>query len=214
MRPLPAAPPAGTVLPLGVVSDHLLIELEGSVSLIDTGAPMSIPAPELVSEELGTRVEWILGVDWLRDSAITIDWPARQIAFAQAAQAGEIVPLRPHFGLYQIEVATTSGTGLAFLDTGAQLSYAPPAECAGVEPVGARRDFYPGFGAFDVTVYQMPIRVGSREIHGTFGVLPDLLLSLLRMIGHGGWILGSDFFRDRRITLDLGNNRLVDVTGS
>jgi hypothetical protein len=208
----PVRPPAGTVLPLTIVNDHLLLDLDGEISLIDTGAPASMRAPELVAQELGTRVDWILGVDWIADGALTIDWPARQVVLGEPASAGEVVALRPSSGLWQIEVAANGGSRWAFLDTGAQLSYAPPAACEELAPIARRADFYPMIGRFELDVYRIPVRVGSREIIGTFGVLPPLLLTALTLVGEEGWILGSDFFRDRRIVLELEQDRLVDCS--
>ena len=48
---------------------------------------------------------------------------------------GESLPLVPHAGLSQVEVEGAHGSALAFLDTGAHLSYAPATAVCGLVPV-------------------------------------------------------------------------------
>jgi len=121
-------------------------------------------------------------------------------------------PLVPHAGLFQIEVEGAHGSALAFLDAGAYERWAPASAVRGLAPVANARDFYPLVGEFDVAVYELSVRVGRRKIRGRFGVLPELLAMLLTGVGGTGWIVGSDFFRDRAIQLDLAHNRVIDAT--
>lgn len=48
---------------------------------------------------------------------------------------GESLALVPHAGLSQVEVEGAHGSALAFLDTGAHLSYAPATAVRGLVPV-------------------------------------------------------------------------------
>ncbi len=209
-----AVPVTGSVLPLEIVDDHMLVVLEDEVCLIDTGAPVSMGAPAIVSAELGWRVDRVLGMDELGRQAVLLDWPGRTVTFGydiDDGDAGDVIPARPRAGLYQIEVATPVGPRWAFLDTGAPLSYGSARACAGLTSIGARRDFHPGVGVFTVEQYRMAVGIGARRFDAVFGVLPESLLRLLTIVGSDGWIIGSDVFRDRRVVLDFPNDRIVDL---
>ncbi|MBA2626801.1 MAG: hypothetical protein H0U85_02240, partial [Gemmatimonadales bacterium] len=123
----------------------------GEVCLIDTGAPVSMGAPDILCAELGRRVDRVLGMDELGKEAVLLDWPGRTVTFgyvADGSAAADVIPARKRSGLYQIEVATPMGSHWAFLDTGAPLSYASAQACAGLTSIGARGDFHPGVGTF------------------------------------------------------------------
>jgi hypothetical protein len=199
--------------PLEIVSDHLLVRLKGHAAVIDTGSPLTMRAPSIVAEQLGEPVRWLVGTDLLARERVLLDWTERRAVVGGPPMRGETLPLVPHAGLFQIEVQGDHGSALAFLDSGAHISYAPAASVRDLTPVATERDFYPLYGNFDVSVYELTIRVGRRRIRrARFGVLPELLSMLLSGVGGSGWILGSDFFRDRAIQLDLANNRVIDAT--
>ena len=199
-------------IPLDIVRNHQIARLRNGSALIDTGSPFTIRPPGIVAEQLGEPVRWLVGNDVLGRDRVLIDWPGKRLVVGGPEIAGETIALEPKMGVFQIAIEGRHGPALAMLDSGAQLSYAPRDAVADLLPIDSRPDFYPVLGEFEVDVYWLRIRVGSREIEGEFGVLPELLGGLLSMIGGSGWILGSDFFRDRAIQLDLGRNRLVDGT--
>lgn len=205
-------PRPSRIFPLEIIRDHAIVRIGRAAALLDTGSPLSFRAPALVSEQLGEPIRWLVGTDVLSRNRVLLDWAGRQVVIGGPSLPGESLPLVPHAGLFQIEVEGAHGSALAFLDTGAHLSYAPVEAVRGLEPVAHARDFYPLFGEFDVAVFELSVRVGRRRIRGRFAVLPDLLAMLLAGVGGTGWILGSDFFRDRAIQLDLAHNRLIDAT--
>lgn len=193
-------------IPLEILHDHLVARVKGQAAVIDTGSPLTFRAPAIVAEQLGQPVRWLVGTATLSRDRVLLDWTGRRMVVGGEALPGETIPLVPHAGLFQVAVKGAHGSALAFLDTGAHLSYAPSAAVRGLIPVGRERDFYPMFGEFDVDVYELAIRVGRRRIRGRFGVLPELLALLLAGVGGTGWIMGSDFFRDRAIQLDLARS--------
>ena len=200
------------ILPLEIIRNHMVARIGRAAALIDTGSPLTLRAPDMVTRQLGQSIRWLVGTDVLVRDRLLLDWPSRRLVVGGPPLPGETLPLIPHTGLFQIEVEGAHGSALAFLDSGAQLSYAPTSAVRGLAPVAQERDFYPLFGEFDVAVYELSVRVGRRRIRGRFGVLPELLAMLLAGVGGTGWILGSDFFRDRAIQLDLANHRLIDAT--
>lgn len=199
-------------LPLEIVRDHALVRLGRAAALIDTGSPLTMRAPKMVEQQLGQSIRWLVGNDVIRRRRILLDWPGRRVVIDGPPLAGEEIELVPHGGVYQIEVKGPHGPVLAIVDSGAWLSYCPPSAVAGKEPVAFQRDFSPYVGEYEVPVYELTVRVGTRRIQGRFGLLPAPLSEMLSLIGGTGWIIGATLFKDRSIQLDLGRNRLVDTT--
>ena len=198
--------PALRTEPMQIIQDHMLVERDGRLAILDTGVPESMDCPELVSEVLGVKVARLIGCAELAGSALTIDWPERRIVNgATPLSDAVLVPLsRAAFGIPLIPVDTPLGRVDAILDTGAALSYAPPDAVRGLDRVRETDDFLPGFGSFTVDVYRLEVSVGGMPLKVEFGVMPPLLRMALSLLCPGGWIMGSALFRDRVVTLDLG----------
>jgi hypothetical protein len=197
---------------LETVDGHLLAHLPQGLSLIDTGSPISMQPPTIVLDTIQRPIKHLLGNDELSRSRILLDSVNGEYIRHVDRIAGEEFPLRPCLGVFQIAIGFRDQQWHACLDSGARLSYVAQEAVVGLTPIGNEPDFHPLLGAFDVPVYELTITVGSRTISGRFGVLPESLGSLLTTFGLNGWILGSDFFRDRSIILDLDHNLVVDVT--
>ena len=112
-------------------------------------------------------------------------------------------------GVPRLGISIEGRTVRAVLDSGAQLSYADPEMATRHSPVGVVQDFYPGLGRFETRVYRFAVTVEAREIEAQWGILPDTLGHLLRF-ADAHWILGADFFKDRRIVLDFAHGRVID----
>ncbi len=203
-----------------IIHDHMLVERDGRLAILDTGVPESMDCPELVSEVLGVTVDRLIGCGELAESPLEIDWPGRRIVYGAApAPDATLVPLtRAAFGIPLIPVDTPLGRVDAVLDTGAALSYAPPDAVQGLDPVRETDDFLPGFGSFTVDVYRLEVSVGGIPLEVEFGVMPALLRMALSLLCPGGWIMGSGLFKDRVVTLDLGRSKIhlgrVEVRGA
>jgi hypothetical protein len=107
-----------------------------------------------------------------------------------------------------VRISDDGSTGRAILDSGAALSYAPAATVAGRRVRRSARDFHPAIGGYDVEVFEVPITIGGRAITVEAAVLPPPLDRQLGTID--GWILGSDFFRDRVIVVDYPSATVID----
>jgi hypothetical protein len=99
------------------------------------------------------------------------------------------------------------------VDTGATIGYGPREAFAGLVPAGTFTDFYPLHGQFTTPVHELDVTIGGRTFKGRFGELPDGLKPIT-MLGFEGWIIGSDFFRDRAVLFDMKELLLADVTDS
>jgi hypothetical protein len=217
--------------PLEIVANLMVAHLPSGLALVDTGSPFSIDSGrplvllgrtletraslghvlEVVNRELGRKVDWLLGNNVLGLCHVVLNWNGGTITFGGEAVPADGCQTIPVAGWTSVPVIAFSAAGCpvrAFLDTGAGLSYASSCVVAGLRPVRMARDVHPFFGEFETDVYRLPIKVGVRAIEAEFGVLPAPQRQ--QLAATDGWILGSDFFRERRVILDYQNDRVID----
>jgi hypothetical protein len=221
--------------PLEIVDRHLLVRFPDGLALLDTGSPgdigrgrelsicgaVRVPGVahrevlDVAGAHLGVHLEWLLGFPCFREHRVRIDWRGGTVTFAtgsmdlRGATSVSIDLALP------VPMLTLSAAGIAHqavLDTGAALSYVPRAATLGIAPHGTTRDFHPTIGAFETSTWRVPIVIGDRAIALEAGTLPDALERTLGPIS-GGWILGSDFFRDRVVVIDYPAERVLDAPG-
>lgn len=214
------------------VPGHLMIRVQDRAVLLDTGSPHSLGTePEitlagrrwrLLRDELGLMsrigaaldhpVDALLGTDVLRGLPLLLDGPASHVTFGVATPpAGSVIPLTLPCGVPELILEHDAASVPAFLDTGAPLSYTTPEAVGGRAPDGTAVDFHPLVGSFTAPFYRLDVTVGGRPHRGRFAVLPAQLAPLRQMIGTR-WILGGEFFRERRVLLDLDGKVAIDVT--
>jgi hypothetical protein len=221
---------------LEIINRHLLVHLNAQLALIDTGSPgdigrghaltllgkmwtppsRQVHVLEAVSNHLGCHVEWLLGHDTLAACCLLLDWSRELAVFSMSGlecAAATSIPIELLAGVPLVALHQSAGAAaVAVLDSGAALSYAPEAAVQGTDPGRREWDFYPLLGPFETDVWRLPIVVGTRKVEMQAGVLPEALCGSLGRIS-GGWILGSDFFRDRAVMLDYPSRRVLDAPG-
>jgi hypothetical protein len=240
--PQPAPGPSGdedSTRPMIVRKGHILLRGgRGRLALLDTGSPMSIgrgdeyrvagqvfnPSTAMQSvldaagDHIGRKVDWLFGHDFFASNRVLIDWPSRQVRILGANEPtprGFAIPIELVMGVPAVTGRSSHGTVRAIIDSGASLSYVPANVVQGLTPVGKRSDFYPGFGEFETDVFRVRTEIGGRFINISAGVLPPMLQMMFGLVlGADGWIVGSDFFRNRVTVIDYRNSRIVDVTES
>jgi hypothetical protein len=240
--PQPAPGPNGdddSTRPMVVRKGHILLRGgRGRLAILDTGSPMSIgrgaeyrvagqvfnpstamqSALDAAGDHIGRKVDWLFGHDFFASNRVLIDWPARQVRILGANEPtprGFAIPIELVMGVPAVTGRSSHGTVRAIIDSGASLSYVPANVVQGLTPVGKRSDFYPGFGEFETDVFRVRTEIGGRFINISAGVLPPMLQMMFGLVlGADGWIVGSDFFRNRVTVIDYRNSRIVDVTES
>jgi hypothetical protein len=196
--------------PLETCGGHLIIRREHDLALLDTGAPVSLPAPASLTRHVGVRVAEIIGMDQLDGEIIEFDGIGRRVRFGRSEAEGPGVPLRRCMGLPVLDVTWGHGCQPALLDTGAKLSYAPADAVERGRDKDTRSDFLPGYGEFEVRSAVVELGIGDRQVRLRCGVLPPELASTLRALGLPQWIIGAELFLRRRLVLDLQSDRLID----
>ena len=217
-------------LPLQTLAGHLVVDLHGRHALIDTGSPVTFGTGgplELLSRRFdvseGTlgvdiatirrhvsdEIDLVLGTDVLREFAVLLDMPQGKFrAGVELTIDGAFVEAPLTMGVPIVPMVHDGRQLRAVLDTGAPVSYMDPAAAAGREPDGEVEDFYPMIGGFTTKLYGATVTCGGRTITTPFGVLPPLLAASLSLIGVS-WIIGTDFFREGPVLLDLGRGAMT-----
>ncbi|MCC6996086.1 MAG: hypothetical protein IT370_15870, partial [Deltaproteobacteria bacterium] len=186
---------------LHVIDRHLLVEPEGGggrMALVDTGAPFDIgrgrgvellgatwcPASDHAAAldageaHLGVALEWLIGWPTLSRGRLWLDWSSGRAQLTAAAltlPGATRVPLVLQSKVPRVDAVVAGRAVRMVLDTGAPLSYVPPAAVARLTPVRQERDFHPSIGSFDTGVWCLPTSVAGRAFEIEAGLLPPAL---------------------------------------
>ena len=201
-----------------VVDNHLIINIEKHRILIDSGSPKSFGNIQQIrilnntfqvaqeymrfninqfSFDLGFEIDLLLGGNILNNFNYKIDLLNKVISFSENAIVPNNcfeLPLSFYTNIPIIEYKVNENKIRAFFDTGAKISYINRNIANNFNRIGETEDFYPGWGKFNVDLYEIPIIINSYENTFKFGVLPNQLeMSLL--IDNTQSILGNDFLK-------------------
>jgi hypothetical protein len=233
--PQPAIDPIDdSTRPLVVREGHIFIRGgHGRLALLDTGSPVSIgrgaeytvagrsfnPSSAMqavldtAGNHIGRRVEWLFGHDFFAENRVVIDWPGKKAHILRPdtpAPSGVSIPIELVMGVPVVTGHSSHGVVRAILDSGASLSYVPAEVVRNLAPTGRRKDFYPGLGEFETDVWRLRVEIGGQRLAISAGVLPPMLQMMFGLLlGRDGWIIGSDFFRNRVTVIDYPDNRII-----
>lgn len=204
-------------LPLTLRADHLFVEIDSALWLLDTGAPTSfgaalqicqrdfLPAPSYMgltpgalSKTLGVNCHGLLGADILNQFDILLEPHLERIGLSEEEITHTGTPVRLDFfmGIPIVNATIQGKTHRMFFDTGAQVSYLQDDALAGFPPAGTLKDFYPGFGSFETDTHLVPLALESLEFTLRCGRLPGLLGASLMMANTTG-IIGHAILENR-----------------
>ncbi len=166
---------------------------------------------ESIGQHLGTTIDAVIGGDLLREFECLIDLGRGKVVFSHGSLGCDGVSLRTPLQLDvpSAEIRLGARHGVAFLDTGARLSYMDPAAVSG-RPVGREKDFFPMGGEFETDVYEAEIELAGLRFSARFGLLPRLLQQSMAALG-GQWVIGSELLRQFPVLLDLQHHRIMLV---
>ena len=214
-----------------IVDNHIIAKMRDKRVLIDTGAPQSIAdeRPFLLlgdryefpqtyngigtrelSNFVGTEIHAMLGGDVLSEIYFVIDWQElkMQVSTDSIQFTGSTIPVRLIMNVPLIKLEINQNMVPVFLDTSAKLSYLNSMITNNHERTGVESDFYPGFGQFETSLYNVEVGLGDRRTNIRFGNLPQGLEGALNDAGANG-ILGNDIFEHFTIYFDMPNRRIV-----
>jgi hypothetical protein len=221
---------------LELADGHLIADTGGRF-LLDTGSPVSfsttgganwggriceLPTSALgldateLSHLVGEPLDGLIGGDLLGLHPFTIDLERSVCRVEEVGSDRDTteLPIRLVLG---VPLATLELDGLptqTCIDTGAKLSYLEAPRLEGREAVDEADDFYPGYGTFRTSVYEIAVRIADSELTMRAGALPEALSGMLGMLGIGA-ILGTDLFVPFSVvTFDYPAGRILLGRGS
>lgn len=210
------------------VKDHILIELDGGLVLVDTGSPLSFHEDgrmnfceneiylsttlgpvdsHYMSEKLGVTVKGLLGMDLISPYAMTVDVKGGVLTFDNGCDTEGWTPVLSSrvFGYMTVPIEVAGKPAKVILDTGAPTSYILSAFNPDAAPLEYVKDFYPTLGDFDTPVYEQPCSFAGGEFNIRFGNLPAGLNLAVSVIGAQG-VVGMELLKrfkfmiaDRRV---------------
>lgn len=197
---------------------RIILDDAGTRVLVDTGAPRSVGAlagwhfqgvpvaldrevhgvaPERLSGFIGTRIDVLLGMDFLGTRTFQIDVANRRFRMLQGTETlpmGRAVPLKIVAGVPTVPVTIGKREVRAVLDTSAKVSYLTEELIGATTTVGRVRDYHPTAGTFQSDVRMISASVGPAPATLRCGTLPPTLEAALRVSGLHG-IVGTDLLQ-------------------
>jgi len=213
------------------VSQHIVMQIDGHLLVLDTGSPLSFGrestidfcgrhvslqnsfmgfGPDQLSENIGEKVDGLLGGDVLNIFDSIWDYENQKITFSETELPANGVDIELEFvmGVPTVSLLVDGEEQKWFVDTGAVTSFVSNKPDGAAEPIGTHQDFYPGFGSFETDVYEVEIQLYEEPQKISVGVLPDLLGMSLMVSGCSG-ILGLNAFGNGNIGYFPRRNVLV-----
>ncbi|MEM0952784.1 MAG: hypothetical protein AAGI24_01480 [Pseudomonadota bacterium] len=201
----------------------ILVNVEGSVFLLDTGTPFSVadnPIPiagvtfpaetcylgidgVTLSEQLNTPVDGLIGTDILRHFNLAVYAGEGMVQFSQLPASGEIVvPIAECAGMPVVALRVGGRVCRMFLDTGSGLSLLLPELLSGTESVGNTNAWYPLVGNYRTPFYRLETIFGDRNQSMLFGVAPEVLRPVMETANVHG-MLGTELLKFYGLNLSL-----------
>ena len=190
--------------PLTLKNDHMFLELQSGLWLIDTGAPTSFGSEssitiektdfEIQSDYMGMDINQIedavgvdmvglLGTDVLDNFDILLDVPSNTVTISsgEIKHSGTSLNLNEFMGIPIVTALIGESEFQMFLDTGAEISYLQDEILETFPKSGPVEDFYPGFGPFETETYSVEVTLDNVQFSLRCGTLPQLLGMTLMM---------------------------------
>lgn len=209
------------------VKGHLIFDLNGRLVLLDTGSQVSfgkrkhlefmgrqlhLPpdfkklSPEYLSQMIGVPIEFLLGMDVLKELYFQIDVRRRKVHFSELPlPAGNLkIQLETHMDVPYTRIKMNGAPQKVFVDTGAKINFLRKQVLTGLEAMDTEMDFSPYIGEFETKVYEISIELAGETHLMHCGVLPPLLETALANTGGIEGLLGTEIFDKYIATFEPG----------
>ena len=197
--------------------DHILINSDGDILLVDTGSPMSFHEngsihlggevfpvstslmrvdSAYVADKVRQPVSGLLGMDIIGRLGMKIDIPGGKLSFSPSTDGMSRVPSGRGLGYMSMEMTLAGRPARVILDTGAPTSYVSESVTSGLNPVGRVTDFNPLVpgDTFEAPVFEFPASFAGNEFTMRAGHLPDTLQMTLSLFSVDG-VVGMEILK-------------------
>jgi len=215
-----------------LIDNHVVFVENDLRLLLDTGSPISISNHSTVSvfgetinahknimgqtsiddinqSIANANVDALIGADVLNKISFSISLSNKLMVLNPIINHNEYdsFPLSNFMGI-PIIFATINGEKIKFfLDTGAKISYLNSNFVQGQNAIKVEQDFYPVFGDFETSIYQLQLELFNQLKKYEFGVLPKSLELSLSMGGTNG-IIGNNILINFDLVIDNLQNQI------
>lgn len=210
---------------------HIILLDDEMRYVIDTGSPVSFSdtqtitiggktievvqnylgyTPASLSNNIGTQVNGLIGVDILNDYDMLIDPKNNKILITDNTLRidGEAIGCEYLMGIPIISATIYNNTYKLIFDTGAKISYLNRELITDMQVLGEVEDFYPGYGSFVTETYLAPLAIGTQNVDLVVGVLPQALLVMFNIFNTAG-IIGSELLNSYMVLYAPRRNMIV-----
>jgi hypothetical protein len=208
------------MLPVQFTNDHLFIELDNELWLIDTGAPTSFGASRIitigrenfmlgqnfhgytadtVSQFVGVSCAGLLGADVLNQFDLIFDALNGKITISTAELSceGQSVQMDEFMCIPIITMQIKDNDYRMIFDTGAQISYFQDDLLTEFPSAGIFKDFHFTIGHYETETFNIPVMLDDTAITlRCGGTLPDSIGTTLTAASVRG-IIGNELLKDR-----------------
>ncbi len=219
--------------PINIFDNHVILIDKDKRFLIDTGAPISISNENLIEifnndfttdktyhganiNEIGNYVgcslNALIGNNILKNYVFQIDFSNKLFSIwnslPEETRNTEDFIEADFQGIPTINVLVNQENQItSWLDTGAKISYINKNYVQHLDPLDIQKDFFPGYGEFEVPIYSIPLIFNGVEIPFKFGVLPDVLEAAM-LSGPTSAIIGADIFYHFTLTFYYNQQKI------
>ena len=219
--------------PIEIIDNHVIVIDNEKRLLIDTGSPITISHGDeieifdskyptndkyhganidAIGNFVGCELDALIGNDILKNFPFTIDFENQLFLIWDALPIGSDFLedyIQANFsGIPTINVEVNKVYQItSWLDTGAKISYIKKEYVQQLEVVKNKKDFFPGYGEFEVPIYKIMMTFCGKDIPFEFGVLPSELEKAM-LTGGIKSIVGADIFKFFTLTFSHDKNKI------
>jgi hypothetical protein len=219
-------------IPMTLVGGHVLLDVAGVTTLLDTGSQLSfgsVPslrllgrehpiAPDLLGRATVTSLrdglrrhtpvpptfdfDALVGVDVLAGTTLELDWARGKMRLRTDERRTRENALPPMLPSGTLEL--NGRTVRVAFDTGAWRSYALPALVEDLPRCGMFEDYNPIFGSIRPQLVRVRTRLARKEQEIEIGVAPEPLAQVIESLG-ADMLVGNDVMAlARKVQLKIG----------
>ena len=210
-----------------IVRGHILVNDDrGSKVLLDTGSPMSFHADGVVAlggrtynvrtslmgvgngyvtDNVGTPVDGLVGMDILGDGNVLIDVPDGRVVFGYPTDGMTRIASGSALGYVSVNMDIRGRRVTVILDSGAPVSYVSTSLTDGLESAETVEDFNPSVpgGTFTTPIFEFPAAFAGQEFEMRAGHLPFLMRSMISLLGVEG-VVGMELLKRHALLIADG----------